>query len=109
MITHTLVFSFPGEMSAEERDDFFSEIRQLLVERGGAAKFDHHAHLPAAEDEHAPVFVASAIAQVQFSDLDQLETASALPELESFIGRWQSRYPYKVVWANHAPVTTVTA
>jgi hypothetical protein len=104
MITHTLVFSFAAEMSTEERDRFFSEIRPLLVDRGGAVKFEHHAHLPAAEDAHAPVFVASAIAQVQFSDLDQLAAASALPELETLIGRWQSRYPYKVVWVNHAPV-----
>jgi hypothetical protein len=109
MITHTLVFSFPVDMPAEDRDQFFSEIRQLMVDRGGAAKFEHHAHLPAAEDEHAPVFVASAIAQVQFSDLDQLAAASALPELETFIGRWQSRYPYKVVWVNHAPVTAAAA
>jgi hypothetical protein len=109
MITHTLVFSFPAEMSVEERDQFFTDIRQLLVDRGGAAKFEHHAHLPAAEDEHAPVFVASAIAQVQFSDLAQLAAASALPELEALIGRWQSRYPYKVVWTNHAPFTAATA
>jgi hypothetical protein len=100
MIIHTIVFSFPVEMPAEEKDQFFKEIRQLMVDQGGASHFEHHAHLPAASDEHAPVFVASAIARMQFSDLDQLETASALPDLETFIGRWQSRYPYKVVWAN---------
>jgi hypothetical protein len=109
MITHTLVFSFPVEMSAEEQDQFFIEIRQLMVDQGGAARFEHHAHLPAAGDEYAPVFVASAIAQVQFSDLDQVDTASALPELQASIGRWQSRYPYKVVWANHAPFAAATA
>jgi hypothetical protein len=109
MITHTLVFSFPVEMPAEARHQFFSEIGQIMVDLGGAAEFVHHAHLPAAENEHAPVFVASAIAQVQFSDLDQLAAASALPELETFIGRWQSRYPYKVVWVNHAPVTALAA
>jgi hypothetical protein len=38
MITHTLVFSFPVEMSAEEQDQFFIEIRQLMVDQGGAAE-----------------------------------------------------------------------
>jgi hypothetical protein len=103
MITHTLVFSFPVEMTAEDRDQFFTEISHLMVDRGGATSFEHRAHQPAAGDEHAPVFVASAIAQVQFSELNQVGAASALPDLQSFIGRWQSRYPYKAVWVNHAP------
>ena len=34
----------------------------------------------------------------------QLAAAASLPELETFIGHWQLRYPYKVVWVNHAPV-----
>jgi hypothetical protein len=36
-------------------------------------------------------------------DSDALSASFTAPGLEEFIGRWQSRYPYQVVRANHEP------
>ncbi|ONI91983.1 hypothetical protein ALI144C_00195 [Actinosynnema sp. ALI-1.44] len=33
------------------------------------------------------------------------EGAFAAPGLHEVIDRWQSRHPYKVAWANHAPLS----
>ena len=48
---------------------------------------------------------ASAIVENGYADLDALNAAFAAPGLGEFIQRWQSRYPYKPVWANHEPLS----
>ncbi|MGH3260457.1 MAG: hypothetical protein ACRDNS_00535, partial [Trebonia sp.] len=56
-------------------------------------------------DDHSPVFAASAIVQIGYADLDALNASFTTPGLEEFIQRWQARYPYKPVWANHEPLS----
>jgi hypothetical protein len=43
--------------------------------------------------------------QVALADTDALAKAFAAPGIGEVIDRWQSRYPYKVGWANHAPMS----
>ena len=94
MITHTLIYSFPPAMTDQDRGQFFDELGAIMLGAGQA-----HLSLPA--NEHAPVFAATDIAQIDFADLDAVAAASALPALYELIGTWQARFPYKLVWANH--------
>ena len=55
-------------------------------------------------DEHAPVFVASAIAQIALPDINAVGTLGIAKPLQDLIGRWQSRFPYKLVWVNTEPL-----
>jgi len=103
MIIHTLVFSFPDAMPQSDRDQFFREIGAVMVDEGHASKFEHLPHLPLPADAHAPVFAATDVAQIAFADLDAVDAAFGLPALHEFMGRWQSRFPYKLVWANTEP------
>ncbi len=104
MTIHTLVYSFPDEMAEQDRETFFSEMKAVILGSGLARRFEHRHHLPIPPDQYAPVFATSAIAQIEFPDLDAVVAAFALPELEGVIGRWQQRFPYKCVWVNHEPV-----
>ena len=103
MIIHTLVYSFPPAMPEQDREQFFREVKTIMLDSGLAQKVEHRPHLALPADEHAPVFVASVAMQVSFPDLDALAAASALPAMGEFMGRWQKRFPYKVVWVNHEP------
>jgi hypothetical protein len=103
MVIHTLIFSFPSAMPEQDRKQFFEEIEALMLDEGHASKFEYRPHLPLPADQHSPVFAATDVAQIAFPDLDTVGAASALPALEQFIGRWQARFPYKLVWANHEP------
>jgi hypothetical protein len=100
MIIHTLIYSLPDAMPQSDHDQFFSEIGAIMMDQGHASSFEHSPHLALAADAYAPVFVATDTAQIVFTDLDAVAAASALPALRDFIGRWQARFPYRVVWAN---------
>jgi hypothetical protein len=41
---------------------------------------------------------------VSVADVDALSQAFAAPGIGEVIEHWQSRYPYKVGWANHEPL-----
>ncbi|MGW3952229.1 hypothetical protein ACWEKM_15175 [Streptomyces sp. NPDC004752] len=55
-------------------------------------------------DDHNPAFVATAVVQLGVADLDALNASFAAPGAAELIQRWQSRYSYKAVWANHEPL-----
>ena len=103
MITHTLIYSFPPAMTEQDRKQYFDEVGAILLGEGKASAFQHWAHQPLPGGDHAPVFTATDVAQFDFADLDAVAAASALPALREFIGRWQARFPFKVVFANHEP------
>ncbi|MGD0558418.1 MAG: hypothetical protein ABSA93_26015 [Streptosporangiaceae bacterium] len=48
---------------------------------------------------------ATAIVQVALTGIDALAKTFAAPGIGEVIDRWQSRYPYKVGWANHEPLS----
>jgi hypothetical protein len=58
-------------------------------------------HLPVPGEEAIPALIATAIVQVAVADMDALAKAFTAPGLHEVIAHWQSRYPYKVAWANH--------
>jgi hypothetical protein len=61
-------------------------------------------HKPFAEDQYAPVFVSSAIAQLLCADM---ETLGQLPDYEplvTFEREQQKLKPYGVVWVNSDPL-----
>jgi hypothetical protein len=103
MVIHTLIYSFPSAMTEQDRKQFFSELEALMLDEGHASAFELRPHLRLPADQHAPVFAATDVAQIAFPDLDAVGAASALPALNEFIGRWQARFPYQLVWANHEP------
>jgi hypothetical protein len=103
MITHTLIYSFPPAMTEQDRKQFFDEVGAIMLGEGNAGRFEHRPHLALPSDEYAPVFAATDLAHITFADLDAVAAASALPALHDLIARWQARFPYKVVWANHEP------
>ena len=104
MITHTIIFSFDGSVAAEELDRFLAEVRELMLGPGRALSFSSARTVRVPSDDHAPVMVSSAIAQMAFSDIAAMEAASNLPDLERFIASQQQAHPYKLVWANHDPL-----
>ena len=104
MIIHTLVFSFDPAMTEEDRKQYFDELRQIVEESGFARGFEYRDHIALPPmDEHAPVFIASALAQIALPDLNAVGALGSAKPLQEFMGRWQARYPYKVVWVNTEP------
>jgi hypothetical protein len=105
MINHTMIVSFTGAIPDADLNQFLKEMEKLMRDSGLIQTFAarHHIRVPA--DGHSPVFAASAIVQIGFADVDALNASFAVPGVEEFIGSWQSRYPYKVVWANHEPLS----
>jgi hypothetical protein len=105
MITHTMVVSVTDAIPDADLDQFLKEMEKLMRDSGLIQTFAARRHIRVPADDHSPVFAASAIVQVGFADVDALNASFAVPGVEEFIGRWQSRYPYKVVWANHEPLS----
>jgi hypothetical protein len=104
MISHTMIVSFDSAIPDADLDQYLKDMESLMLDSGQVQTFTARRHLRVPGDDHAPVFVASAIVQLGVADLAALNAAFTLPGLEEFIGRWQSRFPYKVVWANHEPL-----
>jgi hypothetical protein len=61
-------------------------------------------HKPAAEDQYAPVFVSSAIAQLLCEDMETLGQLSAYEPLTTFEQEQQKLKPCGVVWVNSDPL-----
>lgn len=104
MIQHTMIVSFAGPVPDTDLDQFLADIEQVTRASGRIQTSAAARHIRVPADDHSPVFVATAIVQFGLADLDALNAAFAAPGVEELIGRWQARYPYKVVWANHEPL-----
>ena len=105
MISHTMIVSFTEAIPDADLDQFLKEMENLMRDSGLVQTFAAQQRLRVPADDHSPVFAASAIVQVGFADVDALNASFTVPGVEEFIGRWQSRSPYKVVWANHEPLS----
>jgi len=104
MISHTMIVSFDSAIPDTELDQYLKDIENLMMDSGHVRTFTARHHLRVPGDDHAPVFVADAIVQLGLTDLDALNAAFTVPGAEELIRRWQSRFPYRVVWANHEPL-----
>jgi hypothetical protein len=107
MIIHTLVFSFGDGRNEAEQDEFLSTMTEISLKSGLCTRVETRKHLPLPTDAHAPVFVASAVAQLFCPSLEEIGELSVSDALVSFIRGEQQRSPYKVVWANTEPFTPV--
>jgi hypothetical protein len=101
MISHTMIVSFADPIPDAELDRFLADIEQVMRASGQVRTFAARRHIRVPADDHSPVFVATAIVQLGLADLDALNASFVAPGAEELIQRWQSRYAYKVVWANH--------
>lgn len=103
MVMHTLIFSFPEQMSQADRDQFFREGSALVLGSRLAESYEHKRHIPVTSDAAAstsPVFAASGVARIRCASLEAMRELFAYPPLGEFVRRWQSRFPYQVVSAN---------
>jgi hypothetical protein len=105
MISHTMIVAFDSSIPDTDLDQYLKDIENLMMDSGHVQTFTARRHIRVPADDHSPVFVASAIVQLDVADLDALNAVFTLPGTEELIRRWQSRYPYKVVWVNHEPLS----
>ncbi len=104
MILHTLVFSFADHRTPEERDQFLAQIKKICLGLGLTQHVATGVHKLAAEDQYAPVFVSSAIAQLLCADMETLGQLSVYEPLVTFEREQQKLKPYGVVWVNSDPL-----
>lgn len=105
MIHHTMIVSFTDSIPDTELDQFLKDIEQVMRDSGQIQTFAGSRHIRVPAEEHSPVPTATAIVQIALADLDALNASFTTPGLDDVIKRWQSRHPYKVVWANHEPLS----
>ncbi|MEW2517120.1 hypothetical protein [Actinacidiphila alni] len=103
MISHTMIVSFPPTIPDADLDQYLQDIEAVMRDSGRIVSFAARRHIRVAADDHSPVFAATAIVRIDVEDRAALDAAFAVPGVEELIGRWQARYPYQVVWANHEP------
>jgi hypothetical protein len=96
-----MIVSFTDPIPDAELDQFLADIERVMRDSGQIQTFAARPHIRVPADDHSPVFAATAIVQLGLADLDALSASFAVPGAEELIQRWQSRYAYKVVWANH--------
>jgi hypothetical protein len=106
MLNHTMIVSFTDPIPDAELDRFLKDMEQLVLDSGHIQTVAARPAIHVPADDHSPVFAATAILQFGLADLDALNASFATPGLEDFIQRWQARYPYQVVWANHEPFSS---
>jgi hypothetical protein len=104
LILHTLVFSFGDRRTPEERDEFLAQIKEICLGSGLTQHVATGVHKPATEDQYAPVFVSSAIAQLLCENMETLGQLSAYEPLVTFEQGQQKLKPYGVVWVNSDPL-----
>lgn len=100
-----MIVSFTDPIPDAELDQFLKGMEQLMLDSGQMTSFAARRNIRIPADDHSPVFAATAIVQFGLADLDALNASFGAPGLEEFIQRWQSRHPYRVVWANHEPLS----
>ena len=107
MIVHTLIFSFGDGRTQAEQDKFLATVADISLKSGLCTRVETRKHLPLPNDAYAPVFVASAVAQLFCPSLEAVDELSGADALVSFERGEQQRSPYGVVWANTEPFTPV--
>ncbi len=105
MINHTMIVSFDQPLPEAELEQYLSDIEQVLLDTGLVESVATRRHIPIPGEEAIPALIATAIVQVAVADADALAKTFAVPGIGEVIDRWQSRYPYKVGWANHEPLS----
>ncbi|MFB9205423.1 hypothetical protein ACFFV7_29805 [Nonomuraea spiralis] len=105
MIEHTMIVSFDQPIPDTELDRYLSDIEQVMLDTGLAQTFAARRHVPVLGEEAVAAPVATAIVRIALPGTEALTKAFSAPGLHEVIEYWRSRHPYKVVWANHEPLT----
>ncbi|MER7506129.1 hypothetical protein AB0L05_25115 [Nonomuraea pusilla] len=105
MITHTMMVSFERPLPDSELDQYLADIERVMLDTGLVQSVVARRHIPIPGEEAVPALIATAIVQVAVADIEALAKAFTAPGLHEVIDHWQSRYPYRVAWANHEPLT----
>jgi hypothetical protein len=108
MVTHTILFSFPDEMSEADRDEFFREGIEMALESGLVLSYEHRPSIPLPTHVE-PAFVPSAIAQMRYADLESLRKYLQHPPVAEFVRRWRERFPYRAVSVNTEDLPSPTS
>lgn len=104
MINHTMLVSFDQPLPEPELDRYLEDIERAIRDTGVVEDFTSARHIPIDGEEAIPALIATAIIQITVADADALAKAFAAPAIGEVIEHWQARHPYKVGWANHAPL-----
>jgi hypothetical protein len=99
MVTHTILFSFPDEMSAADRDEFFREGTEMALETGLVVSYEYRPSIPL-PTRVEPAFVPSAMSQIRYADLESLQKYLKHPAVGEFVLRWRERFSYRAVSVN---------
>jgi hypothetical protein len=105
MICHTMLVAFEDPIPDADLDQYLADMEELMIGSGHVRTFAARRHIRVPADDHAPLFVPTAVVQLTVADRAALDAAFAVPGTEALIARWQARHPYKVVWVNHEPLT----
>ncbi|AUA15288.1 hypothetical protein CFP59_07474 [Streptomyces malaysiensis subsp. malaysiensis] len=104
MINHTMIVSFDQPLPATELDRYLVDIERVMLDSGFVRSVVARRHIPVPGEEAIPALIATAIVQIALADTDTMAKAFTAPGVHEVIDRWQSRYPYKVAYANHEPL-----
>lgn len=107
MVTHTIIFSFPDEMTAADREQFFVEGTAMALDSGLVESYEHRPSI-ALTTAVQPAFVASAMAQIRYADVEAMQRYLTHPPVREFVRRWQRIYPYRAVSVNTDDVPAPT-
>jgi hypothetical protein len=99
MVTHTIFFAFPDEMTDADRAEFFREGTAMALDSGLVESYVHKPAIPL-PTHVAPAFVPSVMAQAKYADLESLRKYLVHPPVGEFVRKWQQRFPYQAVSAN---------
>ncbi len=101
MIFHTLIYRFPQTVPAQEQQQFFTEMRDLVLGTGLTEGFDLRPHLWLGADKGARGLTADWIVQFACKDLETLDRFSQLPAVFDFVTDWKARVNFEAAYANH--------
>lgn len=99
MVTHTILFAFPDEMSQADRDAFFREGIEMAMDSGLVLSYEYRPSITL-PTHVAPAFVPSAMAQIRYADVESLRKYLTHPPVAKFVRRWRERFPYRAVSVN---------
>ncbi len=99
MVTHTIFFAFPDEMTEADRAEFFREGTAMALASDLVESYVHKPSIPL-PTHVAPAFVPSAMAQMRYPDLASLQKYLTHPPVGEFVRKWQQKFPYQAVSVN---------
>jgi len=99
MVTHTIFFAFPEQMTEADRAEFFREGTAMALGSGLVESYVYRPAIPL-PTQVAPAFVPTDMAQMKYPDLDSLRKYLTHPPVAQFVRKWQRRFPYRAVSVN---------